>query len=183
MTADQALGFDPTPVSQTGGGLLAPSVLEELFCGADIVGLVTDLSGLPLWLGRTTRYFTKEQVLALIARDGGCALCRAHYSQCEAHHVIPWEAPARGPTDIDNGAMVCTDCHHWLHDHNLILERDPNTGTWTTRPAQPRETAPKRKPQADQAHPHPRTNGNQRGPRPEQGRPKPHQRVRTSALF
>ncbi|NNK92212.1 MAG: HNH endonuclease [Acidimicrobiia bacterium] len=97
----------------------------------------------------------------MIARDQGCALCRAHYSLCEAHHIIPWESPARGPTDIDNGALVCTDCHHWLHEHDLILVRDPNTGTWTTRPAQPHEIVPKRKP----AEPEPAPSGDVPEPR------------------
>ena len=179
MTLDQALGLDLSPVRQVGGGLVPPSILAELLCDADLVGLVNDRHGLPLWMGRTTRYFTKEQVLALIARDGGCAVCRAHYSRCQAHHIIPWEAPARGPTDIDNGVMVCTDCHHWLHEHDLILVRDPDTGTWSTRPAQPHERAPKRRP----AQPPEPEQGNNRRGRSERGRPQPHERPRTGALF
>ncbi len=198
MTKDQALGLDTSPIRQVGGGLLAPSLLEELFCGADLIGLVTDHTGLPLWLGRSTRYFTKEQVLALIARDQGCVLCRAHYSTCEAHHIIPWEAPARGPTDIDNGALVCADCHHRLHDHDLILQRDPTTGTWTTRAARPDEIAPKRKPtkplapdpaqpgkpesrQATATRVEERSDGSRL--RQEHHRPKLHERPRTGALW
>ncbi len=182
MTAEQASGIDPTPIKQVGGGLLAPSVLEELFCGAELVGLVTDHSGMPLWMGHTSRLFTHAQWLALIARDGGCVQCGAHYSLCEAHHIVPWEAPARGPTNIDNGALVCTDCHHWLHDHELILVRDPNTGTWTTRTARPDEIAPKRRPQADQAQPHPDPKRRPKQ-RPEQRPPNPNERTRTATLF
>ena len=144
MSVEQASGVDPSPVKQVGGGLLAPSVLEELFCGAELVGLVTDRSGLPLWLGRRSREFSHAQWLALIARDEGCVRCGAHYSECHAHHIVAWNSPARGPTDIDNGALLCTDCHQFVHEHDLILVRDPKTGRWSTRPAKPNERAPKR---------------------------------------
>ena len=173
MTHDQATGADPTPVGQVGGALLAPSLLQELFCGAELVGIVTDQSGMPLWLGRTSRRFSRAQWLALISRDRGCVHCGAHYSRCEAHHIIPWEAPARGPTDIDNAALVCSDCHHWLHDHDLVLVRDPEAGTWTTRPGRPEEVAPKRRPQADPARPH----------RPQHRPPRLHERPRADALL
>ena len=146
MTVEQATGVDPTPIRQVGGGLLAPTLLDELFCGAELVGMVVDSSGQPLWLGRSTRYFSHAQWLALIARDGGCADCGAHYSLCHAHHIIAWEAPARGPTDIDNAVLLCTDCHQRTHEHDRIWERNPTSGTWTTRPAQPHERAPKRGP-------------------------------------
>ena len=188
MSLDQALGVDTSPVRQVGGGLIAPSVLAEMVCGADLVGLVKERNGLPLWMGRTTRYFTAEQVLALIERDQGCAWCRAHYSLCEAHHIIPWEAPARGPTDIDNGVMVCTDCHHWLHEHDLILVRDADTGTWSTRPARPDEIAPKRRPPPDTSGPKQSAGeaGRSPGPessRPEQRPPRLYERPRTGALW
>ena len=191
MTVDQATGVDPTPVRQVGGGLLAPTVLEELFCGAELVGLVTDHSGMPLWMGRTSRWFSHAQWLALIARDGGCGHCGAHYSLCEAHHIIAWEAPARGPTDIDNAVLVCGDCHHWIHDHDLILVRDPDAGTWTTRPARPHERAPKRRTPADPAHltdpdrhdqPDNRA-ANRGGPRPEHRQPRLHEHPRTGTLW
>lgn len=164
MTTDQALGLDTTPARQVGGGLLAPTVVEELFCGAELVGMLTDHGGMPLWLGRTSRLFSHAQWLALIARDGGCVHCGAHYSMCEAHHIIPWEASAEGATDIDNAVLVCTDCHHWLHDHDLVLVRDPDTGTWSTRAARPDERAPKRR------------------PRPEHTPPTLHERPRAGAL-
>ena len=179
MSVEQATGADSSPVRQVGGGLLAPSVLEELFCGAELVGLVTDRSGLPLWLGRRSREFSHAQWLALIARDGGCVRCGAHYSECHAHHIVAWNSPARGPTDIDNGVLLCTDCHQFVHEHDLILVRHPKTGAWSTRPARSREKPPKR-PSAERS-------GGRRQPerseRSERGRPKLHERHRTGALF
>ena len=142
MTVEQATGVDPTPIRQVGGGLLAPTLLDELFCGADLVGMVVDGSGQPLWLGRSTRFFSHAQWLALIARDGGCADCGVHYSLCHAHHIVAWEAPARGPTDIDNAVLLCTDCHQRTHEHDRIWVRNPTSGSWTNPPPPPPQKAP-----------------------------------------
>ena len=184
MTADQATGVDLSPVRQVGGGLLAPSVLAAMFCGADLVGEVVDPSGQVLWQGHTKRSFTDEQVLALIARDQGCVLCRAHYSMCDAHHIIPTESPARGPTDIDNGALLCSDCHHRVHAHELTLVRDPDTGTWTTRPALPQEIAPKRTTDDRVDEPPGRARAERsKGPKRGEHKPRLHERPRTGALW
>ena len=139
MTVDQATGDDESPARQIGGATLAPSVLERRLCNADFVGQIYDQAGELLWQGQNVRYFTDAQILGLIARDKGCVNCGAHYAACEAHHLIPWNSPARGPTDIDNGALVCSDCHHRIHDHNLILYRDSKTGKWKLgQPPQPK---------------------------------------------
>ncbi len=175
MTVEQATGADPSPVRQVGGTLLAPTVLEELFCGAELVGLVTDSSGLPLWLGRRSRDFTHAQWLALIARDEGCVRCGAHYSECHAHHIVAWNSPARGPTDIDNAALLCADCHQFVHEHDLILVRDPKTGAWSTRAARPREKAPKRR--ESRREPPPKSESKPRR------KPNLHERRRTGALW
>ena len=138
MTTDQALGHDTTPVHQIGGGLVPRSVTDHALCDAEWVSIVFDQDGQPLHLGHSVRYFTDDQWLALVARDQGCGLCTADYRLCEAHHIIPAESPARGPTDIDNGVLLCGSCHHYVHDHHLTLIRAPD-GTWTTRPAPPTE--------------------------------------------
>ena len=179
MTVEQATGVDPTPIRQVGGGLLAPTLLDELFCGADLVGMVVDGSGQPLWLGRSTRFFSHAQWLALIARDGGCADCGVHYSLCHAHHIVAWEAPARGPTDIDNAVLLCTDCHQRTHEHDRIWDRNPTSGTWTTRPATPNEQTPRRIPERG---PDPALPDSQRPPR-ERARPRLHERPRSGALW
>jgi hypothetical protein len=181
MTADQIAGSDTSPVRQVGGGLLAPTLLAEMFCGAEFVGQVVDDSGQVLSQGRSKRYFTDEQLLALIARDGGCVDCGAHYSMCDAHHIIPWESPARGPTDIDNGVLVCGDCHHRVHEHDLVLIRDPTSGTWSTRPARPHEIAPKRTaPDTTRTTAQRNSTSDKRS---ERGRAKLHERRRTGALW
>ena len=64
-------------------------------------------------LGRRARFFTRAQRLALTERDGGCAKCHAPPEHCEAHHIIWWDHGGR--TDLDNGVMLCTRCHHDVH--------------------------------------------------------------------
>ena len=46
----------------------------------------------------------------------------------EAPHVIPWQKPTRGPTDIDNLALLCFRCHGELHDTSATLRRGPHNG-------------------------------------------------------
>jgi len=64
-------------------------------------------------LGRKVRMFTRVQRLALVERDGGCAKCHAPPEHCEAHHIRWWQKG--GGTDLSNGVMLCTRCHHDVH--------------------------------------------------------------------
>ncbi|CAN5397352.1 HNH endonuclease signature motif containing protein [soil metagenome] len=81
--------------------------------GTQLIGV--DDNGQPLWLGRRERYFTPAQRKALAARDGGCVApgCGAPASWTHAHHVIPWSED--GPTDIDNGVLLCAFHHRMIH--------------------------------------------------------------------
>ncbi|MDH3706316.1 MAG: DUF222 domain-containing protein [Acidimicrobiia bacterium] len=141
----EALGPDATdPAELVGSGPLPRSVFERLVCTSDLVGAVFDTDGQPLWLGRKVRMVTPGQWLALVARDRGCVLCGAPAQRCEAHHLIPWQAPARGRTDITNLVLLCTDCHHHTHDTHQTIQRHPHTSTWHLRPATPDELPPPR---------------------------------------
>ena len=152
---DAITGADPDARCEIpGAGPIPRSELERLACEAELFGALFSRNGLPLWHGRRTRTVTPQQWRMLIARDRGCVLCAASPSHCHAHHIIPWTAPAKGPTDIDNLVLVCNRHHHHIHQHNLTLTRYPN-GQWTTHtpntpnPAslpQPRATRPARKP-------------------------------------
>ncbi|WP_375385298.1 DUF222 domain-containing protein [uncultured Microbacterium sp.] len=64
--------------------------------------------------GRAKRLFTPAQRLALVERDGGCAFCGLPPGFTEGHHIRWWERDA-GPTDLDNGILLCTRCHHRIH--------------------------------------------------------------------
>ncbi len=129
--------------NQLGVGPIPKAVLDGYLSSASLSVLVTGLRGAPLWLGRARRHSSQAQFLSLAIRDRGCVLCRADIGRCVAHHLMPWSAPGRGRTDVDDMALLCQRCHRDLHHRNHTLYR---AGTadgryiWATRPATPAET-------------------------------------------
>lgn len=115
---------------------LVPSTLASYYrCISDVAVQLVDADGIILKHGRSKRRATPEQWVAMVVRDGGCVDCGAHHTRCEAHHLIPWTAPAKGETNIDDMALMCVDCHHRLHAANFTLEFDPHMKKWLKRPA------------------------------------------------
>ncbi len=104
-------------VGSIDGTVLPVSVgeLRRVAGDAGIVPAVLGGTSEVLDLGRKVRIFTRAQRLALLERDGGCAKCHAPPEHCEAHHIRWWEQG--GPTDMGNGVMLCTRCHHDVHRH------------------------------------------------------------------
>ncbi len=151
IIVDDRAADDIRAATLGGEGYLPATVLERYGCDATVAGTVFSRSGDVLWHGREKRHATPAQTSALIARDGGCVLCGADPSRCQAHHVMPWTAPGRGETNVEDMALVCTDDHHWLHDEQLTLYWQlgpPDAGgkrkrVWSTRPATPNEIAAK----------------------------------------
>ena len=122
----------------TGGHLadgkpLPLSVVERLACGSDLFGILLSKDGDPLWLGRRARLATDGQWRALVARDGGCRVCGADPSKCEAHHIVAWLPPGSGPTDITNLILLCSHHHHLVHDLGWRLV-EAGDGGWELRP-------------------------------------------------
>jgi len=114
---------DPSGVANLiGHGAIPQHVLERLACTAEIAGVLFNGEGRPIWVGRDHRSATVAQWRALIARDKGCVGCAADASRCEAHHIVAWLD--RGTTDITNLALVCSRCHHDLHDRGATLSTD-----------------------------------------------------------
>jgi hypothetical protein len=136
------------PATQHGTGPIGNELFQQyVAAGSPIYTLFTDLNDHPLWLGRSRRHASVAQYLALVVRDRGCVCCGASPQRCQAHHLIPWNAPAKGTTDIDQLALQCGPCHRELHRHNHTLYRTTGpTGrtVWATRPATPDETPPPR---------------------------------------
>jgi hypothetical protein len=93
--------------------------------------LVDPTTGQPIDVGRAHRRFTPKQVRALVVRDGGCVFpgCDRTPRWCDAHHLKPWED--HGPTDLDNGCLLCRRHHTLVHHNGWTLARDPITGTVT----------------------------------------------------
>ncbi|MGW8482008.1 DUF222 domain-containing protein [Microbacterium sp. NPDC055903] len=73
--------------------------------------------------GREKRFFTRAQRLALVERDGGCAMCALPPEMTRAHHIDWWQRDA-GPTDLDNGVLLCESCHHRIHDNAWEIRVD-----------------------------------------------------------
>ena len=96
-----------------GGEPLPASVLEELLCNSEAFGVLFSNRGKPLWQGNKRRFADDNLMRALIARDGACVGCGAHYAICEGHHIEP--VSRGGRTDIDNMVLACGRCHHRVH--------------------------------------------------------------------
>jgi Domain of unknown function (DUF222)/HNH endonuclease len=98
-------------------GVEAPASLRsvrQLICAGGLQKIIFGENGEVLHLGGKERFFTTGQRKAIAARDGGCLVpdCPVPAAWCEVHHVIPWQN--RGPTDIDNGVLLC-----WYHHHSI----------------------------------------------------------------
>ncbi|PJJ73615.1 uncharacterized protein DUF222 [Diaminobutyricimonas aerilata] len=94
---------------------------KALTCDADTSTIVLGDNGEVLHLGRKERLFTAAQRRALAIRYGGCIWpgCTAPPSWCHAHHLVEWRH--NGPTDIDNGVLLCTAHHYMLHNSDYRL--------------------------------------------------------------
>jgi len=145
LTIEKLLGLAPEETAtQHGLGLIADSVLADYAAHADIIAALFDHNGEPLWLHRLQRYATPTQLIALILRDKGCVLCGADPAKCQAHHTMPWNAPGKGQTNLNELVLLCRTCHHRLHADNHTIYQHHTTNTWRTRPATPNETPPPR---------------------------------------
>jgi hypothetical protein len=113
------------------GDLVPIETVDRLLCEVAVQFAVTDEHHHVLQLGRRQRLFSRAQRRALATRDGGCRApgCSMPPSWCEAHHVLPWLAG--GPTDVDNGILLCAYHHHEVHAGRLRIERaGPGPGCW-----------------------------------------------------
>jgi hypothetical protein len=114
---------------------------RRMAAAAEIIPCVLGGESEVLDLGRSRRHFTRAQRLALVERDGGCAFCHLPPQYAEAHHILWWLRDG-GPTDLSNGVLLCTGCHHRVHDDGWEIRIEtppgapPSSGTvWFLPPA------------------------------------------------
>ena len=93
---------------------ISAATARRMAADAEVIPAVLGGPSLPLDLGRAARLFSRAQRLALGERDGGCASCGQNIAYVEAHHIDWWERDA-GPTDLANGVLLCSFCHHAVH--------------------------------------------------------------------
>ena len=112
------------------GQVLSPATARRLACDGGIIPMVLGSDGAVLDLGRTERLFTPAQRRAIVHRDGGCSYpgCTVPAGWCEAHHVTWWSRG--GPTDLDNGALLCQRHHTVVHQRDLTATITPTRVTW-----------------------------------------------------
>ena len=111
---------------------------RRMAAGGGIIPCVLGSHGEVLDWGREKRLFTKAQRLALVERDGGCAMCGLPPGMTRAHH-IRWWSRDRGPTDLANGVLLCESCHHRIHDNGWDIRIDGvgTEGAGVVHPAPP----------------------------------------------
>lgn len=98
------------------------AAVRRLACDLQVIPAVLGGTSEILDWGRDNRGFTRAQKLALALRDGGCACCGAPVAWTEVHHIEWWSHG--GPTDLANGVLLCTACHHRLHDDGWQIRID-----------------------------------------------------------
>lgn len=111
---------------------LSAGAIRAMAADAEIIPMVLGADSEALDIGRARRLFTRAQRLALVERDGGCAMCHAPPSYCEAHHIRWWDRHL-GKTDLDNGVLLCTACHHRVHRDGWHIELTRGQ-VWITAP-------------------------------------------------
>jgi hypothetical protein len=112
---------------------LPVETVRKLLVDAKIYPVVLGGDGEILDFGRSRRYFTTAQKKAAAVRDLSCQFgdCDKPIRYADYHHCIPWADG--GPTNIDNEAPACDNCHDLLTNHGYRLERHNGT-TYTYAP-------------------------------------------------
>ena len=116
--------------------------LRKLACNAEILPAIFKGASQPLDLGRSRRLATGSQRAALVARDRSCVGCGASASWCQAHHIVFWRHGGR--TDISNLVLLCSRCHHKVHDDGWRVERGPGGKYRLRRPSNTWGRSPRR---------------------------------------
>ncbi|MFS6530391.1 DUF222 domain-containing protein [Microbacterium aurugineum] len=96
---------------------------RRMAAGGGVIPCVLGAASEVLDWGREKRLFTRAQRLALVERDGGCAMCGLPPEMTKAHHIRWWRRD-HGPTDLSNGVLLCEACHHRIHDNGWEIRID-----------------------------------------------------------
>lgn len=110
---------------------ISVTAIRRMAASGGVIPCVLDSAGDILDWGREKRLFTRTQKFALVDRDGGCAMCGLPPHMTEVHHIDWWNRDT-GPTDLNNGILLCSTCHHRIHDNAWqirIENTDARSGT------------------------------------------------------
>lgn len=101
---------------------VSAGTIRRLAAGGAVIPWMMGAGSEILDWGRRRRFFTRPQKLALAERDRGCIGCGAPTGRTRVHHLQWWSRG--GPTDLDNGCLLCESCHHLIHDHGWDIRID-----------------------------------------------------------
>ena len=104
----------------------------EAAARGELYAAVRDVKGEILKFGRSKRFASPMQNLALVVRDQKCVVpgCDAHWTKTAAHHLD--EVNEGGLTNLDRIARVCDPHHTFVHVTNSRLEF--RNGQWVVEP-------------------------------------------------
>ncbi len=105
------------------GHRISPGLARKLACEAGIIPAVLGSKSQVLDLGRTTRFHTKAQRIALTIEQQGCTAegCDTPPAMAHAHHHQPWSAG--GDTSVKNGRLLCGYHHARAHDTSYAMTK------------------------------------------------------------
>lgn len=130
-------GHTGIPAATTGyGATISSSAAQRLLCDSAVSRIVFGPNSEVIDAGRTSRTFTSAARRCVIARDQHCRWpgCIAPAAWCEVHHALHWGADD-GPSDVDNGILLCGRHHDRLHhhDHAVLIATDGRRSVDTER--------------------------------------------------
>ncbi|OUC76801.1 HNH endonuclease signature motif containing protein [Gordonia lacunae] len=132
-------GVDPARLPWVGA--VSGSTARRLSCDGGVAEIVLDAEGVPLQMGTTKRLFPHHLRQAIIVRDVCCVKCGAPAAHTQVHDLVAWVDG--GPTDLDNGCLLCQRCHTQVHHHGWKVVMGPDRHPWLIPPA---DIDPKRLP-------------------------------------
>jgi hypothetical protein len=126
---------DPTTAFDPRGVPLADGTTRVLCCDPEIQAIIVDGFGVPLDMGRHTRWATQAQRDAIAARDGGCVFpgCDAPLAWLDIHHLTGWANG--GHSDLDNLAGGCRRHHRVWHRKGWSMQITADGWTWFQSPS------------------------------------------------
>ncbi|VTS45341.1 Domain of uncharacterised function DUF222 [Gordonia terrae] len=131
MLTIPAAGADPANLPWT--GTVSRAVARQVSCDGELTEITLDGEGVPLQMGHTHRLFPPHLRKAVVVRDECCVKCGAPPSHTQVHHLAHWADG--GPTDLDNGCLVCQRCHTQVHHHGWDVVMGFDRHPWLVPPA------------------------------------------------
>jgi hypothetical protein len=108
------------------GGLISVEAVRRVLCDATIALAVDDDVGHTMYEGRARRWPSGPQHREVRRRDRHCRFpgC-TNVLFTNVHHIKEWK-PDRGPTDLDNLALLCVHHHGLVHSKQWTMSGNAN---------------------------------------------------------